>query len=472
MERRNHKNKNHLKSRAAAAVVIGLGVPSAAIYWINFDIDDFLPIFSGLVELKLYFFIFMLLSLLYLIGVVLVIKMTSRQKEPWWLTGLVIFLAIVFRLVLIAPEPAVLSKDVYRYVWDGRVQQNGINPYFYPPEAAELKHLRDDRVLPNINRKQYPTVYPAGAQLFFRLFYLLVGDSVTGFKAIMVFFDTLTLLVLAALLQNRGFNPSRIIIYAWNPLVVFEIAYSGHLEGLIVFLIAAALYLSVMHKKMPAIIMLAVSAAVKLYPALLLPALLNRGERIKGIAAFAATIILLYMPFIAAGSKTAGFLPIYLKNPYESFNLGLKYFLMRFIPGLNYGLLSMVFVIALMIAGLVVLLKEKDGIEVLRYGYILTALLIIFMPASLHPWYVIMIIPFLAFYPNAAWLMFSCTVVLSYLKYVPPEGKMPDWILLAEYLPLFALLASGYILKKAAIYMKNDGRDFSCKKEDPAGVRL
>jgi len=67
------------------------------------------------------------------------------------------------------------------------------------------------------------------------------------------------------------------------------------------------------------------------------------------------------------------------------------------------------------------------------------------MPASLHPWYAILIIPFLVIYPSPAWLIFSCTVTLSYLKYVSPQGIMPTWILLAEYLPLFALLVAGYI---------------------------
>ena len=81
----------------------------------------------------------------------------------------------------------------------------------------------------------------------------------------MVLFDTLTVLVLVALLQNLGLNKSRVIIYAWNPLVIFEIAYSGHIEGLTVFLMVAALYLSAIHKKIPGVFMLALSAAVKMY---------------------------------------------------------------------------------------------------------------------------------------------------------------------------------------------------------------
>ncbi len=447
MKRRNHKNKNSVNSHAVIAGIVGLGSLSAAIYWINFKIYDLVPVFSGLAGIQLYVIMFLFLSVLYLTAVFLVIKLMPKQKTSWRLTGIIIFLAIIFRVCLIPSDPAVLSKDMYRYIWDGRVQQNGINPYLYPPQAAELENLRDNQIFPNINRKDYPTLYPAGAQVFFRLFYVLVGDSVTAYKGIMVFFDIMTLLVLTALLRTYGFKASRIIVYAWNPLVIFEIAYSGHLEGLTVFLMVAALYLYTIHKKIPGIIMLALSAAVKLYPALLLAAFLNRGDRIKGIITFSATIMLLYLPFLGAGSKISGFLPVYLKNPYESFNLGLKNLLMRLIPGLDYHLLSLLFIIALGIVGLVVFLKGKEDIEVIRYAYILVGSLMILMPASLHPWYVILIIPFLAIYPHPAWLVFTCTVTLSYLKYTSPKGIMPTWILLIEYLPLVALLAAGGILR-------------------------
>jgi len=447
MARLSHKNKNSFNSRTVIAGIVGLGSLSAAIYLTNFKIFDLLPAFSGLSGIQLYIIVFLFLSALYGGGVFVVLKMIPKDESSWSLTAIIIFLAIIFRLCLIPANPTVLSKDMYRYIWDGRVQQNGINPYLYPPQADELKNLRDNQIFPNINRKDYPTLYPAGAQVFFRIFYVLVGDSVTAYKGIMVFFDILTLLVLTALLRAYGFKASRIIVYAWNPLVIFEIAYSGHLEGLTVFLVATALYLYAIQQKIAGIIMLALSAAVNLYPALLLGAFLNRGDRIKGIIAFSATIMLLYLPFLTAGGKIAGFLPVYLKNPYESFNLGLKYLLVRLIPGLDYYLLSLLFIFALMIAGLVVLLKDKEGIEVIRYSYILTGSLMILMPASLHPWYVILIIPFLVIYPSPAWLFFTCTVTLSYLKYTSPQGIMPTWILLVEYLPLFALMAAGWILR-------------------------
>jgi len=447
MERLNHKIINSFNSRAVFTAIAGLGSLSAAIYWINFKIFELFAVLFGLADIQLYVIMFLFLSVLYLTGVFLVIKLMPKEETSWRLTGIIIFLAIIFRLCLIPSNPAVLSKDMYRYIWDGRVQQNGINPYLYPPQADELKNLRDNQIFPNINRKDYPTLYPAGAQIFFRIFYVLAGNSVTAHKGIMVFFDILTLLVLSALLRAYGFNASRIIVYAWSPLVIFEIAYSGHLEGLTVFLMATALYLYAIRQKIPAIIVLALSAAVKLYPALLLVAFLKRGDRIKGIITFSATIMLLYLPFVSAGGKISGFLPVYLQNPHESFNLGLKHLLMRLFPGLDYYLLSLMFIIALVIAGLVVLLKDKEGLEVIRYAYILVGSLMILMPASLHPWYVIMIIPFLVIYPHPAWLIFTCTVTLSYLKYTSPQGIMPTWILLTEYLPLFGLLAAGCILR-------------------------
>jgi hypothetical protein len=470
MAKLNHSSTNSFKSRAVFATVVGLGILSAAIYWINFKINALLPIFAGLAGIELYVIMFLFLCALYLVAVFLVVKIRPENKNPWRLTGIIIFLAIVFRLALIAPQPAVLSKDMYRYIWDGRVQQHGINPYLYLPAAAELEHLRDDRIFPHINRKDSPTLYPAGAQIFFRILYILVGDSVTGYKAIMVFFDLSTLLVLAALLQKWRLNLSRIIVYAWNPLVIFEIAYSGHLEGLSVFLMVAAFYLYTVHKKISAIIVLALSAAVKLYPALLVAAIFNRGNRVKGVIAFAATIILLYLPFVGAGSKIVGFLPTYLKNPYESFNLGLKYLIMRLVPELDYDLLSLLFILILAIAGMIVFLKEKKDTEVFRYAYILSGLMLILMPASLHPWYVILIIPFLAIYPSPAWLMFTCTVTLSYLKYASPQGIMPTWVLLVEYLPLFVMLAAGFILSKYTGQVKMNVLDLTNKRKKMAGV--
>lgn len=460
MEKPNHNQSNGNYVRSIYAAIVLLGFTSGAIYLFNFKIYRLVPEFFHKTAIHVYVFLFVLLSVLYLVGVVIILKNKSTIGRSKGLLGIILFFAVAFRICLVPVDPVVLSKDMYRFIWDGRVQQNGINPYRNPPAAEALKTLRDEKIYPNINRKDYPTIYPAGAQIFFRIAYALVGDSVSGFKGLMVFFDILTLLLLTALLRVYGFEANRLILYAWNPLVIFEIAYSGHLEGITVFLMVAALLFNALQRKMPAVVMLALSSAIKLYPALLLAAILNRGERLKGLLLFGFTFVLLYLPYLAAGGKMPGFLPIYLKNPYESFNLGLKYLIMRLFPGLDYYFLSQLFILALAAAGLIIFFKIKPTDQIMRCAFILAGLLMILMPASLHPWYVILLIPFLAFYPSPAWLIFSCTVTLSYLKYVSAQGIMPTWVLLAEYLPLLALLAAGFILKITTV---RAGRPISAK---------
>jgi hypothetical protein len=449
MEKPNQNSSPFLQRGYVQVVLVGLGLLSGVIYFFNFRLQRFFTQFEAISKTGIHFyvFIFLLLSLLYFISIYLVFKHRALWTHSKSMLFVILILALAFRACLLPSDPAVLSKDMYRYIWDGRVQQKGINPYQHPPDADELRELRDNKIYPSLNRKSYPTLYPAGAQIFFRLFHMIAGDSVSGYKGLMTLFDVLTLFVLLGLLRVYGFDDTRFIIYAWNPLVIFEIAYSGHLEGLTVFWMVLALYLNATHKPMLAVASLAISSAIKLYPALLLPALLNPGERLKGILTFAVSIVLLYLPFFIAGRKVLGFLPIYLQNPYESFNLGLKYLIMHLWPQLNYYLLSKIFLLGLIAAGLVIFFKSKHRDGAIRYAYVLVGLLIVLMPASLHAWYVIILIPFLCFYPAVAWLLFSCTVTLSYLKYVTPSGIMPTSVPVLEYGLLITLLAGAYILK-------------------------
>lgn len=450
--------KPHQAESAAAPgklfqiALVSLGILSGLLYFYNFRLQSLflrsgLPGKSGI---HFYVYLFLVLSLLYLIGIYLIFRHRvewGNSKRPVFI---IIVFAILFRFFLVPAAPAVLSSDMYRYIWDGRVQQHGINPYDHPPAADELKRLRDKKIYPNINRKEARTLYPAGAQLFFRLFHAVAGDRVFVHKSLMTVFDILTLFVLLGLLRVYEFEETRLMIYAWNPLVIFEIAYSGHLEGLMVFWMVLALYLNATDRKTLGIAALAVSSAIKLYPALILPAIIDRGQRIKGSLIFIVSLVLLYLPFLAGGRKVLGFLPIYLQNPYESFNLGLKYLIMRLLPQLDYYLISKIFLLALAAAGLFVFFKPKQKDQVLRYAYILLGWLLVLMPASLHAWYVIILVPFLCFYPAAGWLLFSCVVTLSYLKYVAPSGIMPAPVLLTEYGILFVLLAGGYLFRWSA----------------------
>src|SRR5262249_37074184 len=139
--------------------------------------------------------------------------------------------AVVFRLCVVS-APLVLSSDLYRYVWDGRVQRAGMNPYRYPPEAEALAPLRDADIYPQINRPDLVPIYPPVAQMLFALITTVVPDSVRGMKAVMLLFDLATMVILIRLLKTAGKPPERVVLYAWSPLVVYEFAGSGHVDVL------------------------------------------------------------------------------------------------------------------------------------------------------------------------------------------------------------------------------------------------
>jgi alpha-1,6-mannosyltransferase len=457
IERPFHKRLIEFRPDPIQTGIFGLGLTSGTVYLLNFKLERFMPGFLHLTGIYMYICMALLLNVLYFVGARLVFKNLPRIGRSKFLVIMIIGFGIVFRAALIFNDPALLSTDMYRYVWDGRVQQHGINPYLYAPSSEQLRSLRDDSIYPKINRKEYPTVYPAAAQLAFRTFYFLAGDSVAGFKGLMVFFEALTLWLLVLTIRAYGFEEARVFIYAWNPLVVFEIGYGGHVDGLTVFFAFLAFYLGAQKRIIPAVVALAFSSAIKFYPALLLPALLNRGDRIKGTIAFIVFFILLYLPFFAVGEKIVGFLPNYFTSPYESFNLGLKYLIMDLVPGLEYLFISQIFVLALMAAGLFVFFREKQNEQVIRCAYILIGLLIVLMPTALHPWYVVILVPFLSFFPSVAWLTFTCMLTLSYIYYAPSMGKLPVWVSLLEYLPLFFILLMGLVRNRYVSRKKVSG---------------
>ena len=115
---------------------------------------------------------------------------TFRHKKFPANTLLIILIGgALFRLILVPLDPPRLSTDVYRYIWDGRLQGIGINPYLYLPVDPRLAGLRDDSIYPNINRKEYAhTIYPPVAQIFFFVV-TRVTQSIPGFKGALVLLD-------------------------------------------------------------------------------------------------------------------------------------------------------------------------------------------------------------------------------------------------------------------------------------------
>ena len=145
------------------------------------------------------------------------------------LVGFILLVGVTSRLLLLGTTPT-LSDDIYRYRWDGRVQQTGIDPYRYPPNAPELAVLRDEQDA-HINFPHLRTVYPPLTQLAFRLG-AAIDDSLISQKLVFVSVELLLLVGLLVILWCRGQSLLWVVAYAWHPLPILEIAGSGHNDAL------------------------------------------------------------------------------------------------------------------------------------------------------------------------------------------------------------------------------------------------
>ena len=237
----------------------------------------------------------------YLVAVWLVLRRAVPRGAVWLVLGV----GLAMRLTVLGTPPF-LSSDLYRYVWDGRVQNAGINPYRYIPDDPALVGFRDTAIYPHVNRREYaPTIYPPAAQLAFSAI-AQVSQTPLAVKATMLGFECLAVGCLLRLLALAGLPPARVLIYAWNPLSVWCFAGNGHVDAVAIGLIGLALLARVSGRHGWAGAALGAAALVKFLPLVLAPALWRRWSW-RFVAAFAGTIVVLYACYIDAGWSLLGF---------------------------------------------------------------------------------------------------------------------------------------------------------------------
>ena len=367
---------------------------------------------------------------------------------------LVLGFALAMRALLVAAPPY-LSTDIYRYIWDGRVIAAGVNPYRYTPTDPHLAPLRDPDIFPNINRANYAhTIYPPAAEaIFFAV--TRVSASVTAMKAAMVLFEAVAVALLLRLFAARGQPASRIILYAWHPLPLWEFAGSGHIDVAIVALIALALWSRQRRRDWITALALAAGTLVKFYPAVLMPALWRRGERampfIFVLAIFVLAVVAAYLPFLGVGWGVFGFLPGYLGE--EGFAGGGSGFYLwavarTIIPLGGISLLAYIGIAAALGGGLAlwVVRRQPDPAA----GAALIAGLFMLLLSPHYPWYFAWLVVFACLVPSAALLWLT---LASFLLYLVPVGSQLVWdrprllVETALYLP-FMMLAAADLLRR------------------------
>jgi alpha-1,6-mannosyltransferase len=224
----------------------------------------------------------------------------TRQAFRWAL-----LFAVLFRVPL-ALSPVNSDSDMVRYLWDGRVQQLGLNPFAVVPAdpALSATHTGESARMPSLRAR---TPYPPGAQLFFRLV-VAIRDSTLAMKLALVGCDVLTILLVARWLRTTGRSEWLAVAYAWNPLVVLEVAHSGHVDALGALWIAAAACWLTERRTMLATLAFVMAVATKLLPIVLVPLLIGR-VRVRDAAIGAALLAALYFHYHDPAALTLGAVP-------------------------------------------------------------------------------------------------------------------------------------------------------------------
>lgn len=316
-------------------------------------------------------------------------------------TALVWAFGILFRLVFLPLAPE-LSDDVYRYLWDGHLQLQGVNPYAHAPADPALEDLRTawhDR----INHPEVPTIYPPVAQLAF-LAIALIGGGVLQAKLLWITLDLLTAWILVRVARATGRDaPLTLILYLWCPLLVVETAWSAHLEPL--GLLAMVLVLALRRRAGGAGLAHAAAALVKIAPAAVVPPLLRRhGSRFA--AGFLVAVVALHLLYARAGAALWEGLFTFVRD--WRFMVGPFSLLELALPGRWPPRIAAATIVGAVTAWATVRRFEPER----AFLWILGAGLL--LSPTVHPWYVLWILPFAALRRSGPWLFLCGLVFLGY----------------------------------------------------------
>jgi alpha-1,6-mannosyltransferase len=335
---------------------------------------------------------------------------------------LILLVGLACRLVTLRAEPY-LSSDIYRYVWDGIVQHAHINPYRYVPGDPALAFLPapHQALFDHINRRDCArTIYPPAAQA---LFYIItaISPTILFMKSAMVVFEALTVWGLVKLLAALGRPREQVLLYWWCPLLIWEIAGSGHLDAVVMTFIVLALLARFHSKPVLTGLFLGLAVLTKLYPIVLLPALWQRrgasgsestpGATWKMPATVVALIGLGYAAYSSVGLLVFGYLGGYVQE--EGIATGTRYFLLEWaqlLPGFHALPIAAFYALCLAIFAALSFWAWRTSAQpapaFLAPTFALAfALMLLFSPH--YAWYIVWLIPFFCLMPNL--------VVLTYL---------------------------------------------------------
>ena len=378
--------------------------------------------------------------------------------------------AVGYRLLLLFTVPT-LSDDVYRYLWDGYIANQGVSPYAYAIDAPALDYL--DSPQRNLaNNRWMASPYLPVAQLIFRGLTTIAPLHPLSMQLGMVVFDLLSAVILTRLLALAQLPPRRLLLYLWNPLVIVEVAHGAHIDAWMVLLMLLAIWLALTPQVVKRMrswgspLLLALSTLTKILPILLTPVLFWRWSWGQRLGYGVLSLLLLLPAGLRAGWGLTGpldgrglFGALRIYSDQWKFNSGIFHWLTVWLGkqgiadpdsvGKRLMLVLMVTVLT------TVWLTARSYLQVRPTMRLMAVPLIAYLllTTTVHPWYSLALMPFLPFLPPKEgeplwlwwfalpWLYLCAAFIFSYLTYIDPSNfGERESIRQLEWLPTLGLL--------------------------------
>jgi hypothetical protein len=328
--------------------------------------------------------------------------------------------------------PPGADDDIHRYVWDGRLQRLGYNPYLVVPDDPSVRGLHTPETR-NLNNPDLPSPYPAGAQLFFRAV-TGIHESTFALKLAFVICDWMIVFVLLDVLRCNRQGAHLVLAYAWNPLLAIEVAGSGHIDIVGALLLVISVAALARRWRAIAALTFGLAVAVKFLPIVLLPLYWKR-VRIRDAVLAVAGVGLLYLPFLHNGRIPFGSLGTYVQT--FRFNSPVFAALAQLAPPQWLAALAV-------LAGFLtaICLRSKtsewspDAFAWPIFAWPMAAALL-FAPA-VFPWYLLWLLPFLSSASTLLIVVWTVSIIPVYVQWHlralgRPWGALPGWVMILEY---------------------------------------
>jgi alpha-1,6-mannosyltransferase len=352
-------------------------------------------------------------------------ELFSTPKFPKHVIFFGLTLAAMWHFLFLRMPPG-LDDDIHRYVWDGRVQRLGYNPYIVVPSDPALASLHTSETR-TLNNPEVPSPYPAGAQLFFRAV-TSIQESTFALKVAFVACDFAIVFVLLDVLRRTRQGEHWVLAYAWHPLLAIEVAGNGHVDivGVLLLLVSAASL--VRRWRAVAAVSFGLAVAVKFLPIVLLPLYWKR-VRMRDGALAAIVLGLLYVPFLNHGRIPIGSLGTYVQR--FRFNDPVFATLERVMaPQVVAGL-------AVLVGFLTAIWMRRKSAEGSSDAFAWPMAASLLCAPVVYPWYLLWMLPFLrstSTLPILVWTLSTLpTYYVWHLRTIGRPWLVPDWIVILEY---------------------------------------